>query len=62
MNSLLYAGVGSLLHTGVACLMAYLAAKFKYKFSKIIYWTVVILLHENVLEVVWRSVFLEGII
>ena len=42
LNSLLYAGVGSLLHTGVACLMAYLAAKFKYKFSKIVYWTVVI--------------------
>ena len=42
MNSLLYAGVGALLHTGVACLMAYLAAKFKYKFSGIIYWTVVI--------------------
>ena len=42
LNSLLYAGVGALLHTGVACLMAYLSAKFKYKFSSLIYWIVVI--------------------
>jgi len=41
LNSLLYAGVGSLLHTGVACLVAYLASKFKYKFSNVVYWTVI---------------------
>jgi len=40
-NTLLYAGVGALLATIVPCIVAYLCAKFKYKFSGFLYGLVV---------------------
>lgn len=41
-NSLMYVVGCSLIQTSVMCFMAYLVAKFRYKFSSIIYWVVVI--------------------
>lgn len=42
INTILYSVVGSFLSSFVPCLVAYACAKFKYKFSAIIYTTVVI--------------------
>lgn len=41
VNSVLYAGVGSLLQAAIPALVAYLCAKFKYKFSGFLYVLVV---------------------
>lgn len=41
-NTILFAGVGSFISTFVPCITAYATSKFNYKFSKIIYSTVII--------------------
>ena len=41
-NSLFYVIGCSLINTTVSCFVAYLASKFKYKFSSILYWIVVV--------------------
>lgn len=42
LYSVLYAGVSAVIQTFVTCFVAYLVAKFKYKFSAIVYWVVVV--------------------
>ncbi len=42
VNTLLYAGTGAILTTIVPAVVAYMCSKFKFKFSKGIYWFVVI--------------------
>lgn len=41
LNTVLYAGGGAILQTIVPCFVAYLTAKFRFKFSGIVYWIVV---------------------
>ena len=42
LNSLLYAVGCAFIQTAVQCIVAYLAAKFRFKFSSVIYWVVII--------------------
>jgi ABC-type glycerol-3-phosphate transport system permease component len=42
LNTILFAGVGSFVSTFVPCITAYATSKFNYKFSKVIYSTVII--------------------
>ena len=41
LNTVLYAGGGAILQTIVPCFVAYLTAKFRFKFSGVVYWIVV---------------------
>ena len=42
LNSVLYACVSALIQSFVQCFMAYLVAKFRYKFSSVLYWVVIV--------------------
>lgn len=42
LNSVFYAFGCAFIQTSVQCIVAYLVAKFKYKFSNIVYWTVLV--------------------